>query len=52
MCSLRTPAELRRDWDEVHRLWPDADRFRALCRTLDPEGVMRNKLLDQALGPP
>lgn len=41
--------ELEIDREEVTRLWPDAERFRALARALDPNGMMRNALLDQVL---
>ena len=37
--------------DQVDGMWPEADRYRALARELDPEGRFRNPLLDAALGP-
>lgn len=38
-------------WDEVRRLWPRAEDFRALARAFDPRGLFRNRFLDRVLGP-
>jgi len=36
--------------DDITRLYPEAERWRALVRELDPDGLFRNRYLDAVIG--
>ncbi len=57
---LRTLVDARLHWgkhfplqyDDIAGLYPRLEKFRALCRTYDPDGVLRNAYNRRVLGLP